>query len=198
MIEIQKTCGRCKKEFSVEHDGKTPVTFEGTCQECIDGVFQKALEVGQAIHGDDSVFADILAERKYVRCHSASCKCSCHKPKDGKFWAFGYKHPQGCSICTDGHVAPLDASKPLGITVIFDTWVATEADFTEWLAGKKDLTGLCVCQKYQCRFHTSKTITDGPHNIPPARPIRIEYPLREVSNPIDWAKLSESVFYRKK
>ena len=53
--------------------------------------------------------------------------------------------------------------------------VATEEDFKEWLAGNKYNDGrylldYCVCSQYpsNCRFHTDKSVTDGPHNVLPS------------------------------
>ena len=55
--------------------------------------------------------------------------------------------------------------------------VATEEDFTEWLAGNRYNNGrylldYCVCLQYptNCRFHTDRMITDGPHNLWPPFP----------------------------
>ena len=55
--------------------------------------------------------------------------------------------------------------------------VATGEDFTQWLAGNRYNNGrylldYCVCLQYptNCRFHTDRMVTDGPHNLWPPFP----------------------------
>ena len=191
MIEIQKTCGRCKKEFAVEHDGKTPIDFEGTCPDCINGVYSGALQdrcdnwypgVPLRIDGPpiDGVAYFVI------------------ETKDGDRLL---RHPINPHVKFTEQVAGIPNGSAVVITWREDGQSSTMRGLLKEVTDRyciihpdgRPEAAYCIPVEFIENIIEAKLV-----KIAPQGPPKITYVKPDGMSSIDWAKLSESVFYRQK